>query len=316
MMTDNSTPLHKPILHKPILAQEILDIFSEKEGPKDTFLDATFGRGGHTKKILDTFPNIQVTALDQDPEAVAYGIKEFSEYIKQNRLKIIKSNFSQSDFLKYDNSDSAPEYDTYDGILMDLGVSSPQLDTPSRGFSLYHEGPLDMRMDPTQGISAKEIINEWEERELADLFFQYGDVRKSFRVAKAIVTRRKEKPFETTLELADVIAKSLGWKKSGHHPATECFQALRIVVNNELNAAQEGIINLSQMLNEKGRLFVITFHSTEDRLVKRLLLSLGHIGKPVFKKVIQPSKEEQKDNPRSRSAKLRVFEKSVEQKTK
>lgn len=295
----------KVILHKPIMFQEILNIFAEKTGPKDTFLDATFGRGGHTKKILDAFPTIQVTALDQDPEAIEYGKKEFSEYIKQKRLRILKSNFS-----KYDNSDSA----FYDGIIMDLGVSSPQLDTASRGFSLYQEGPLDMRMDPTQDLSAKEIVNNWDERDLADLFFKYGDVRKSFRVAKAIVNKRVEKPFETTLELADVIAKSLGWKKSGHHPATECFQALRIVVNDELNAATEGITRLSEMLNENGLLFVITFHSTEDRLVKRLLLNLNHIGRPLFKKVIQPSKEEQKDNPRSRSAKLRVFEKSLAEK--
>lgn len=302
MMTENIK-----ILHKPIMYQEILDIFSEKAGPKDKFLDATFGRGGHTKKILDTFPNIQVTALDQDPDAVEYGNREFSEYIKQNRLKIIKSNFS-----KYGSSDSATEYDRFDGILMDLGVSSPQLDTPSRGFSLYHDGPLDMRMDPTQDLSAREIVNEWDERDLADLFYHYGDVKKSFRVAKAIVTRRKEKPFETTLELADVIAKTLGWRKAGHHPATECFQALRIVVNDEMNAANEGIQNLVEMLNYQGRLFVITFHSLEDRLVKRLLLSLDHIGKPVFKKVIQPSKEEQRDNPRSRSAKLRVFERTKE----
>ena len=302
-MTENTTPQ----LHIPIMYQEILDIFSEKTGSKGTFLDATFGRGGHTKKFLDTFPNIQVTALDQDPDAIEYGNREFSEYIKNKRLRIKKSNFS-----KYDTNDSAPGYDTrYDGILMDLGVSSPQLDTASRGFSLYHEGPLDMRMDPTQDLSAKEIVNNWDERDLADLFFKYGDVRKSFRVAKAIVNKRNEKPFETTLELADVIAKSLGWKKSGHHPATECFQALRIVVNDELNAAHEGISNLAEMLNNNGRLFVITFHSSEDRLVKRLLLTLGHIGKPVFKKVIQPSKEEQKFNPRSRSAKLRVFERTV-----
>ena len=291
------------ILHKPIMVQEILQIFSEKAGAKDKFLDATFGRGGHTKKILDTYPNIQVTGLDQDPDAVEYGKKVFSDYIQQNRLKIIKSNFT-----KYDNSDSAPEYDSYDGILMDLGVSSPQLDTPSRGFSLYHDGPLDMRMDPSQSLSAKEIVNEWEERELADIFFNCGDVKKSFRVAKNIVARRKEKPFETTLDLAEVIAKSLGWRKSGHHPATECFQALRIVVNDELNAAKDGITHLSQMLNTNGLLFVITFHSSEDRLVKRHLLSLEQIGKPLFKKVIQPTKEEQKDNPRSRSAKLRVFE--------
>lgn len=297
MMTEEQ----QPQLHKPIMYQEILDIFSDKAGPKETFLDATFGRGGHTRKILNAFPGIQVTALDQDPDAIEYGEKVFSEEIKNKRLRIKKSNFS-----KYDNSDSA----LYDGIIMDLGVSSPQLDTPSRGFSLYHEGPLDMRMDPTQDLSAREIVNNWDERDLADLFFKYGDVRKSFRVAKAIVNRRSEKEFTTTVDLAEVIAKSLGWKKSGHHPATECFQALRIVVNDELNAAFEGISNLAEMLNMNGRLFVITFHSSEDRLAKRLLLSLGHIGKPVFKKVIQPSKEEQKDNPRSRSAKLRVFERT------
>ncbi len=291
------------LLHKPIMVQEILEIFSEKAGAKDKFLDATFGRGGHTKKILDTYPNIQVTALDQDPEAVEYGNTKFSDYIQQNRLKIIKSNFT-----KYDSSDSAPEYDRFDGILMDLGVSSPQLDTPSRGFSLYHDGPLDMRMDPSQSLSAKTIVNEWEERELADIFYNYGDVKKSFRVAKNIVARRQERPFETTLDLADVIAKSLGWRKSGHHPATECFQALRIVVNDELNAAKDGITHLSRMLNSNGLLFVITFHSSEDRLVKRHLLSLEDIGKPLFKKVIQPSKDEQRENPRSRSAKLRVFE--------
>jgi len=216
MMTEETTPQ----LHKPIMYQEILDIFSEKTGSKETFLDATFGRGGHTKKFLDTFPNIQVTALDQDPDAIEYGNREFSEYIKNKRLRIIKSNFS-----KYDNSDSAPGYDTrYDGILMDLGVSSPQLDTASRGFSLYHEGPLDMRMDPTQDLSAKEIVDNWDERDLTDLFFKYGDVRKSFRVAKAIVNKRNEKPFETTLKLAKVIANSLGWKKPGHNPATECFK--------------------------------------------------------------------------------------------
>lgn len=286
------------VLHQPILVNEIVRIFSEKEGKKENFLDATFGRGGHTKKMMQGFPSLRITALDQDPEAIEYGTKNFKEAIAEKKIKIKKSNFAD-----YNNEDGT----AFDGILMDLGVSSPQLDTASRGFSLYHEGPLDMRMDPAQGLSAKEIINSWGERDLADLFYQYGEVKKSFRVARYIVDQRKEKPFETTVELASCIAKALGWKKKGHHPATECFQALRIQVNDEINVAKRGIQNLVQMLDYQGLLFVITFHSLEDRLVKRLFLDMKDIGKPLFKKVIVPSREEQEHNPRSRSAKLRVF---------
>jgi 16S rRNA (cytosine1402-N4)-methyltransferase len=256
---------------------------------------------------LNDVPGIVVTALVLEPEAIEYGTKNFAEFIQSKKLKIKKSNFAS-----FNNEEET----TFDGILMDLGVSSPQLDTASRGFSLYNEGPLDMRMDPTQGLSAKEIINNWEERDLADLFYNYGEVRKSFRVARAIVEQRKEKLFETTVELATCIAKALGWKKKGHHPATECFQALRIQVNDEINVAKEGINNLSQMLSEHGLLFVITFHSLEDRLVKRLFLSMTDLGKPLFKKVITPSREEQETNPRSRSAKLRVFERAAQERTK
>lgn len=290
---------NKP-LHAPIMLQEIVNLFSEKAGPKEKFLDATFGRGGHTKELLRIFPTLSVTAIDQDPEAIEYGKSNFKDYIKDNRLQMIHSNFAK---------DCNLGETTFDGILMDLGVSSPQLDTASRGFSFYNEGPLDMRMDPHSSLTAADIVNTYAESDIADILYHYGDVKKSYRVARVICEKRKEKPFETTKELADLIAKTLGWKKSGHHPATACFQAIRIAVNDEIRAAQTGIENLSQKLSLQGRMFIITFHSIEDRMVKRLLLKLPN-GKPLFKKVIIPTDEEQERNPRSRSAKLRVFERT------
>ncbi len=288
-------------LHKPIMVKEIISIFSEKKGSKETFLDTTFGRGGHTRKVMESFPGIEITALDQDPDAIEYGKSAFPEEVQQKKLKLAHTNFANEDILG--NA-------TFDGILMDLGVSSPQLDTATRGFSFLHDGPLDMRMNPQQPLTAEEIVNTWEERDLADLFYHLGEVRKSFRVAKAIVTARKEKRITRTKELADLIAKNLGWRKSGHHPATECFMALRLQVNQELPNTEKGIRKLVQKLNAGGYFFVITFHSLEDRLVKRLFLALEEYGKPLFKKVIKPSKEEISNNPRSRSAKLRIFERA------
>lgn len=297
------TQTRTTLLHNPIMASEIIKIFDEKVGPKKTFLDATFGRGGHTRELLNTFPSLSVTAIDQDQEAIEYGKENFKDFIQQNRLQMIHSNFAKDCIL---------EETTFDGILMDLGVSSPQLDTASRGFSFYNEGPLDMRMDSGSSLTAADIINTYPEIDIADILYHYGDVQKSYRVAKAIVERRKEKPFKTTKELADLVAKTLGWRKSGHHPATACFQAIRIAVNDEIRAAQEGIEKLSKKLSENGRMFIITFHSIEDRMVKRLLLELPN-GKPLFKKVIVPSDEEQERNPRSRSAKLRVFERTSDE---
>ncbi len=286
-------------LHKPIHVKEIVHLFSEKKGDKKTFLDATFGRGGHTKKMFEFFPGIEITALDQDPDAIEYGKIAFPEEIRNKKLTLLSSNFANDDILGTA---------TFDGILMDLGVSSPQLDTASRGFSFLHDGPLDMRMNPSQDLSAEEIVNSWDERDLADLFFNLGEVRKSFRVAKAIVTARNIQRITRTTQLADIIAKALGWKKHGYHPATECFMALRLFVNQELPNTDLGIRNLSKRLNPNGYLFVITFHSLEDRLVKRLFLAMEELGKPLFKKVIKTSKEEVAENPRSRSAKLRIFE--------
>lgn len=285
------------MIHQPVLLKETIDFIRPIEN-LEIFLDATFGRGGHSRAILEEFPSIKVTALDRDPEAIAFGEKEFSSYITEGRFKLVHTNYSDY------------SVGVYQGILMDLGVSSPQLDDPQRGFSFYHDGPLDMRMNPDDDLSAKEIINTWTEEELADLFYHYGDVKKSYRVARAIVESREEKTIETTGELSKIIERALGWHRKGHHPATECFLALRICVNNEFEHMEKAIHTFLNMLSPGGRLLVITFHSAEDRKVKNLFLNLKNFGEPVQKKVVKPSREEQSQNPRSRSAHLRVFERT------
>ncbi len=290
-------------LHKPVLLNETIEFIKTMNCPLRCFLDTTFGRGGHSLSILKEFPETKVIALDRDLDAIEYGRAEYAEEIESGRLQLIHSNYSEF---------SMKDKFTFDAILMDLGVSSPQLDEPTRGFSFYNEGPLDMRMDRRQSLTAAEIVNNWQERELADVFYNYGDVKKSFRVARAIVEYREEKEIQTTAELAEIIAKVLGWRKKGHHPATECFLALRIVVNEEFEHMEAAIHNLVKELTPGGRLLVITFHSSEDRRVKKLLLNLKEWGEPVQKKVVKPSRSEQEENPRSRSAHMRVFERSLQ----
>ncbi len=285
--------------HKPVLLNEVLEFLRPIENFK-SFLDATFGRGGHTHEVLKEFPHVKVTALDRDPAAIGYGKVEFASFIQDGRLELIHTNYSI-----YGDAQNH-----FDGILMDLGVSSPQLDDPKRGFSFYNDGPLDMRMNPDDSVSAKEIVNTWTEEELANVFYHYGDVKKSFRVARAIAENRKVKPIETTGELSKIIERALGWHRKGHHPATECFLALRICVNNEFEHMEKAIHNFLNILSPGGRLLIITFHSAEDRKVKNLFLTLKNLGEPVQKKVVKPSREEQVQNPRSRSAHLRVFERA------
>lgn len=289
-------------LHQPVLLNETLSFLKSMNGPPRFFLDSTFGRGGHSLAILKEFPEVKIVGLDRDAAAIEYGKKHFVEFIKNGRLQLIQSNFS-------DYSTNGDFF--FDAILMDLGVSSPQLDDATRGFSFYNEGPLDMRMDKNQELSAAYIVNELSEKEIADIFYNYGEVKKSFQVARSICEYRKTKPFETTVELAQVIAKVLGWRKKGHHPATECFLALRMVVNDELGHIKKAILNFVKELSPGGRLLIITFHSIEDREVKKLLFSLTQWGRPAPKKVIKPTREEQTQNPRSRSAQLRVFERQL-----
>lgn len=285
-------------MHKPVLLNEVLTI--AKEIAPQSILDGTFGRGGHSRALLEAIPDAQLVGLDQDLAAVEHAHTQFIGF--QSRFRIHHFNFHDIANLK-----DIPE-GGFDIILLDLGVSSPQLDTPERGFSFYHDGPLDMRMNQTQETSAADVVNTWSEVELNDLFIKYGEVRRPQRVVRAIVNDRREKPFRTTRELASLIERVEGWSRKGHHPATRYFLALRMAVNNELSGLETCIPDLLRALSPKGRLMIITFHSLEDRIIKYAFRERRELGRPLFKKVIVPSREEERDNPRARSAKLRVFQ--------
>jgi 16S rRNA (cytosine1402-N4)-methyltransferase len=285
-------------MHKPVLLNEVLTI--AKEIAPQTILDGTFGRGGHSRALLEAIPGARLTGLDQDLAAIEHARTQFIDF--QSRFKIHHFNFHAIANLKDIPAGG------FDVILLDLGVSSPQLDTPERGFSFYHDGPLDMRMNQTQETSAAIVVNTRSEVELNELFADYGEIRRPQRVVRAIVNDRKEKPFQTTRELASLIERVEGWSKKGHHPATRYFLALRMAVNNELSGLEACIPDLLRALSPKGRLMIITFHSLEDRIIKYAFRERRELGRPLFKKVIVPSREEERDNPRARSAKLRVFQ--------
>lgn len=285
--------------HAPVMLNEVLSVFKESQTPLKTLLDGTFGRGGHTKAIVENFPDVNVWGMDQDDEAIAAG-----KALNLNGLTLVHGNFSE-----FDKKISEPK--NFDGILLDLGVSSPQLDNADRGFSFYHDGPLDMRMDRSQKVTAADIVNGWDEDDLIELFKNLGEVRNPFRVVKAIVHDRKATPFTMTRQLAGMIERVSGWRKKGFNPATQYFMALRLQVNGELRVLEETLPKLMNALTDKGRAVVITFHSLEDRIVKNIFKNNPELGRPVSKKVVKPSREEQKSNPRSRSAKLRAFERGA-----
>lgn len=292
--------------HVPVMAQEVLRSFScfeERESdPELRYFDGTFGRGGHYALIRNVFPRLKAVVFDQDLSAVQHAQNQFKTEVQIGDLLVQHANFSQF---------SSEKWGLFDMMLLDLGVSSPQLDEASRGFSFYHEGPLDMRMNSTQEVTAAMLINETEEQELIRIFQDYGEVRSPFRVVRAIVHDRKTKPFTTTRELAGLIERVEGWRRKGFHPATLFFQGLRLAVNQELESVESALPELIKGLKPGGRLAVITFHSLEDRIVKHVFRN-STLGKPVNKKVIVPAREEEVSNPRSRSAKLRVFERSIE----
>jgi 16S rRNA (cytosine1402-N4)-methyltransferase len=300
-------------VHVPVLLPEMLMALRINEGA--TYLDATFGGGGYSEAILHE-ENCRVLALDRDPEAIERGRLLERKY--PTRFKIFLGCFSDLCHLA-----SLHSWEKFDGIVFDFGVSSFQIDQPNRGFSFRFDGPLDMRMS-SSGLSALDVVNTFEETALADILYQYGEERKSRRIAAAIVRRRQEKPFQTTLELALLIEKVLGRKFGVQHPATLTFQALRILVNNELIEIESGLNFAQTHLKPEGRLVTVTFHSLEDRIVKtfmrknslrtksqsRLLPGEPQLKEPFFEdlmpKGISPSKEEIETNPRSRSARLRV----------
>ena len=277
--------------HIPVLAQELLEFLNLQ--PQGHYLDATLGRGGHTSLILKAYPQIKVTAIDRDLQAIASCRENLPQY-GEDRL-----TFWQGNFVDYQ-----PFKLKFDGIIADLGVSSPQFDQAERGFSFRNCGDLDMRMDQNQPLTAKKIVNHWSEKDLADNIYLYGEERLSRRIAKTIVQKR---PFQTTTELAEAIAACVPskYRYGKIHPATRTFQALRIIVNQELESLEKFLAIAPQWLKPDGRISIISFHSLEDRIVKNKFKQHPLL-KVITKKPIIPSREEQKFNPRSRSAKLRV----------
>jgi 16S rRNA (cytosine1402-N4)-methyltransferase len=262
--------------------------------PGGAYLDATVGGGGHSRLILEAAPDVHVIAIDQDAQAIAAAQVTLSAYV--GRVQFQQINFA----------DFHPGLARFDGIIADLGVSSAQIDIPDRGFSFRHAAPLDMRMNQQQTLTAADIINGWDEVELANIFYHYGEERLSRRIARRIVEKR---PLQTTTELADAIAYSVPrqYRYGRIHPATRVFQALRIAVNQELTRLETFLDQAPNWLKPGGRIGVISFHSLEDRIVKHRLRD-SPLLQVLTKKPIVPKPQEEAQNPRSRSAKLRLAE--------
>lgn len=300
--------------HMPVLSDEVVQSFA---GLKIcTFIDATLGAGGHAKAILDAHPEIKsYIGIDQDEEALKLAKRNLLPFIE--KMGFVKGNFGGlEEILKKRGIKEA------EGFLFDIGVSSMQLDDPSRGFSFSKEGCLDMRMDRSKGLTAEIVVNTFSEKELEKIIWEYGEEREAKKIAKAIVSERQKKRVATTLSLAKIIEKVKG-RRGKIHPATLTFQALRIYVNDELGVLKSALEIAIDRLASDGRIGVISFHSLEDRIVKELFKKAakrGHVNayakerdrpkiKILTKKPIRASFKEKKENPRSRSAKLRVGEK-------
>ncbi len=290
-------------MHIPVLLREVIQ--SLELHPGLTVLDGTLGAGGHTREILPLIiPGGTLIGLDRDREAVARA-EDLIGNPRGVRILIRHANFRDIDTVC-----DQEEIATFDRALLDLGYSSYQMDDARRGFSFQSIGPLDMRLDQTESITAADIVNFWDEEVIADMIWAYGDERRSRAIARAIVAARKVHPITTTKELADLIEQKI--HRSGKiHPATKTFQALRIVVNDEMASLRTGIEHIFTRLVSGGRLAIISFHSGEDRIVKDLFRTLVTDGRGalVVKKPLVPQDDEFKSNPRSRSAKLRIIQK-------
>ncbi len=301
--------------HKPVLYQEIIHALQPRNGGR--YVDGTLGAGGHARGILEACtPDGLLLGLDVDPQALALARETLAPYEKRIHL-VQASHITLAEQL------ASLKWDAIDGIVLDLGASSMQFDNAERGFSFMQDGPLDMRFGPHVAMSAEDIINTYDERELADIIFRYGEDRDSRKIAKAIVMNR---PLRTTRELVAVIEKASPRRGDRVHPATQTFQALRIVVNEELAAVEITLPQAVSALRPGGRCAVISFHSLEDRIVKEYFREQSKelvnppyeriyeqerkaIVQLVNKKPILPTDEEVQENPRARSAKLRVVEK-------
>jgi 16S rRNA (cytosine1402-N4)-methyltransferase len=307
-----------------VLLPEVLAALAPRAGER--FIDGTFGAGGYTAALIDAAPDVRVLAVDRDPTAIAAG-RVLAE-ASGGRLTLVEGRFGELDSLA-----EAAGFAPADGVVLDIGVSSMQLDDPGRGFSFQSDGPLDMRMSGANsggGATAADVVNGADEADLADILFHLGEERRSRAIARAIVGRRRERPFSRTAELAEAVERVLGrGKVGGRHPATRTFQALRIYVNDELGELAQGLAAAERVLQPGGRLAVVAFHSLEDAIVKRFLrLRTGRQAQgsrhlppqshkmgapperqPSFRFVnpqpVSPSEAETATNPRARSARLR-----------
>jgi len=291
--------------HTPVMLAEIMEALQPAAGK--ILLDGTVGYGGHTHEWLRrSEPDGIVIGLDQDPEALQYSRKLLEPV--GTRCTLLQANFEQFDLALTANNIAA-----VDAMLLDLGVSSPQLQVGPRGFSFQQEGPLDMRMNPESALTAAEIVNKWPEPKLADLFHEYGEERYARRIARMIVQERRQNRIETTQHLAQLIKSRVRSASRRIHPATRVFQALRIAVNNELGALDHFLDKFQSYLRPRGRVAILSYHSLEDRRVKLAFRKAAADQLRILtKKPLTPSDEEIHDNPRARSAKLRVGEKTQE----
>jgi 16S rRNA (cytosine1402-N4)-methyltransferase len=308
-------------LHETVLLEETVDAVRPQDGGR--YIDCTLGGAGHSRRLLErSAPTGVVLAFDQDPKALANAQTILAEY--RNRVQLVHANFRRVREVV-----ERMGFHPVDGVIFDLGVSSPQFDEAERGFSYRFDAPLDMRMDTTsEGITAADLVNEADEEELARIFFEYGEEKFSRRIAKLIVRTRSHHKIESTQELAELIKEAIpaAARRTGPHPARRVFQALRIAVNDELGALEEALDGAFSILKPGGRLAVITFHSLEDRIVKHMFMdwAKGCICPPEFpvcqchrepqgslvtRKPILPTEAEVAANSRARSAKLRVIEK-------
>ncbi|NGX60649.1 MAG: Ribosomal RNA small subunit methyltransferase H [Chlamydiae bacterium] len=290
--------------HIPILVEEFLSFFREEA--IGTFVDGTVGAGGHAKALLAAHPEmVHFYGIDQDPDALAIAKETLAPF--QEKVTLLQGNFRHLDQF-------VPK--PVDGIFLDLGVSSIQLDRPEKGFSFSHDGPLDMRMDPSQRLTAAEVVNTFSEKKLSEIFWEYGEESRSRRAAKAIIEARRKQKIKTTGDLTEALKRTLTWsgrRGKKHHPCTLVFQALRIYVNDELGAVEEGIDKALALLAPRGRMGVLSFHSLEDRIVKQKFRQFAVIekrGELLTKKPLVAGCEEQRRNRRSRSAKLRFLSKT------
>lgn len=302
-----------PHYHLSVLPDEVNEWMAA--GPDKFIIDGTLGGGGHSGAFLAA--GARVLGIDRDPEALAHARRRLAEY--GDRFSTWEGNFAD-----FEETPEVRRGERADGLLLDLGVSSRQLDAAERGFSFMREGPLDMRMGPSSPHTAAEIVNTWSEAELSKLLFEFGEEPRARRIAAAIVERRGRRPFDTTLDLANCIERAIG-RHGKTHPATRAFQAIRMAVNEELESLSKALEASTRVLKPGGRLLVITFHSLEDRLVKRFLRyrSTAWLDEPgwpdprpnpdyqfrlLVRKSVPPTTKETSLNPRARSAKLRVAE--------